>query len=396
MIGEQVRRYRNERGLSLAQLAKLSKLSKGFLSKVENGQSSLDERRSLLNVADALGVAPHQLTGQPYDPQTRQEDTVHAAVLDIRDVLHGNTVGERYTDPSDDLESVRRTTARVVALHDDCALHQYGPILADLLGDLYAFAADLDGGVRAESLPMLVTALNATRDLAHWAGEPDLAYLAADQAVLAARTAEDPPLVGYATFGLVHSLGHVDGKHARTRAATVAELGADELQAPAAGGGPTAEMYGMLHLVSAWSAQVAGDGQRADEHLHEADDVTRLTGEGTAHRLWFGPNNAAAWRLAIAVDRGGGDVPALARAVEPRLLPSRERRAGHWINVGRGMALDPATAAHAIPAFKKARRLAPLRTRANPFVHAVTERLVWEVSGSEVIEFARWLGVIAR
>jgi hypothetical protein len=56
----------------------------GFLSTSRNGLSSLDERPILHAVTDAVRVPVAKLTGQPYDPATRQAQTVRAAVADIR------------------------------------------------------------------------------------------------------------------------------------------------------------------------------------------------------------------------------------------------------------------------------------------------------------------------
>lgn len=398
MIGQNVRAVRVERGMSLATLATLSGLSKGYLSKVERGLANLDTRRSLLDVADALGVSPHRLTGQPYDPQTRQEQTVRTAVADLRDVLYGLTVadGPAADDgPGRDLDALRAAVARVSQLHSACSLDQVGLLLPALLADLHGHAA-AGGAARREALPLLVEALHAAWNLAHWAGQPETAYRAAEEAVVAAVEVGDPALLGFARFGMVHSLGHVDGRRARQRAAVLAVRGAEELQ-PHAAGGPAAEMYGMLHLTAAWSNLLVGDGRDVDAHVAEAAETAKRTGEGTAYRLWFGPTNLTAWRVALAVERGeGGRVPALTAGMNVQALPAQERQAGHLINVGRGLAQEPATAADAVTAFSRARRLTPMRVRLNPLVREVTARLVYDVGTPEVRRFAVWLGVIPR
>jgi transcriptional regulator with XRE-family HTH domain len=397
-IGQRIRAERAKQGLSLRQFATLSGLSKGFLSKVENGASSLDERRTLHAVADALRVPVAKLTGQPYDPMTKQEQTVRAALADIRDVLYGIDVGERYEDPARDLDALAVSVDRVSQLHSDCFLDKAGPLLAPLLDDLYGHAADRRGEVQQAALPLLVETLNVTRNVAHWAGEAELAYRASEQAVAAAALVEDPALLGFAQFGLVHSLGHVDGRHARLRAGALAVRGAEELQLHSGGAGPAAEMYGILHLTAAWSRVLSGAAADAEAHLQEATETARRTGDGQAYRLWFGPTNVAAWRVALAVEAGagGGRVRELAREVDVAALPARERQAGHWINVGRGLAQDPQTAPGAVEAFRRARRLTPMRTRLNPLVRGATERLWHEVGGPEVRQFAAWLGIIPR
>jgi hypothetical protein len=66
----------------------------------------------------------------------------------------------------------------------------------------------------------------------------------------------------------------------------------------------------------------------------EATGTAVRTGEGSAYKLWFGPTNVAAWRLSVAVERGDGGILELSRALDPAASPSKERQAGHWINVG--------------------------------------------------------------
>lgn len=398
MIGQRIRELRQQRGMSLATLAALSGLTKGYLSMVERGIRNLDHRRSLHAVADALKVPPNQLTGQPYDPATKQEITVRVAVTDIRDVLYGSSLGDLTEEPGRDLDQLAAAAARVADLHATCALDAAGPLIPTLLADLYAHTADPRGDVRQRALRLLVDSLHSAWDVAHWAGDADLAYRAAELAVETAGLVEDDPgLLGSAHFGLIHALGWVNGARARTRAAALAVRSADDLEPAAAAGGPAAEMYGMLRLVAAWSLLLAGSGGDTDAHFAEAEATARRTGDGSAYRLWFGPNNVAAWRIGIAVERGeGGRVTELAGAVNTAALPARERQAGHLINVGRGLAQEPRTAAQAVEVFRRARRLTPMRVRLNPYVREVTERLAWEVGGQEVRQFASWLGVIPR
>lgn len=402
MIGRNVRKIRTERGMSLRTLAALSGLTAGHLSRVERGLANLDRRRSLLDVADALRVAPNELTGQPYDPQTRQEQAVRVAVTDLRDVLYGwSADGELDEEldeerPGRDLSTLRAATERVDVLHADCALDTLGPLLPDLLTDLYGHAATGDAAARRDALTLLPVALHAASDLAHWAGEAETAYRASEQSVTAAEQVDNPALLGFARFGMVHALGHVPGRFARRRAGQLAARGADELQ-PHSTDGPGAEMYGMLHLIAAWSDLTNGTGADVDARIAEAQATATRTGNGRAYRLWFGPANVRAWQAALAVERGEAErVRGLAAGVDLDALSVPERKAGHLINVGRGLAQDAATAAEAVTAFRRARRLTPMRVRLNPHVREVTDRLMYEVGGPDVRGFASWLGVIPR
>lgn len=393
MIGANIKALRLQRGMSLRALATASGLSAGYLSKVERGLANLDRRRSLLDVADALHVSPRQLTGQPYDAQSRAEDAVRVAVADLRDILYGNSVG----DPSDeraarDLRALRAAVDTAADLYAHCAVVDLAGLMPSLLTDLYAHAS---GGPHAtEANRLLPEALNAAWNLAHWAGEAEVAHRAAEHAVTAAALDGDAALAGLAAFGLAHTLAHVNGPRARVRGARVAADAADAL-APHADRGAAAEMYGMLHLTAAWADLVAGTGANVDEHVVEAEATAARTGDGSYGRLWFGPSNVAAWRVALAVERGeGGLVPELAASVQLANLPAPERKAGHLINLGRGLAQEPATARQAMGAFRRARTLTPTRVRWNPHVRLTTEKLLYDVGGPDVRQFASWLGII--
>lgn len=397
MIGANVRAVRLERKMSLRALATASGLSAGYLSKVERGLANLDRRRSLLDVADALHVPPNRLTGQPYDPQTRAEELVRVAVADMRDVLYGSALGAAVEDvPGRDLPALRAAVDRAAGFYAECAVEPLAALLPTLLTDLYAQTGATDADDAAQAVALLPEALNAAWNLAHWAGEADVAYRAAEQAVTAAEHTGDPALIGFAAFGVSHTLAHVNGKRARVRGGQVAAAAADRLT-PHAAGGPAAEMFGMLHLTAAWADLLVGADDDVDQHVAEAAAAADRTGDGSYGRLWFGPSNVAAWRVALAVERGeGGRVPELARALNLDSLPAAERKAGHLINVGRGLAQQPATARDALSAFRRARRLTPTRTRWNPHVRLTTEQLLYEVGGSDVRAFASWLGIIPR
>ena len=80
-IGDQIRRFREERGLSLSQLATDAGVSKGYLWNLENDQEARrPSADTLYSVAKALGVTMSDLMGRkllpaaaPHVPQSLQE-----------------------------------------------------------------------------------------------------------------------------------------------------------------------------------------------------------------------------------------------------------------------------------------------------------------------------------
>jgi transcriptional regulator with XRE-family HTH domain len=392
-IGQRVRAARTRQGMSLARLADLTGLTKGYLSRVENGERSLDRRRTLLDVADALRVPVAELTGQPYAAETRSDQLVRVAVADVRDALQGTELGTAYEEPGRDLAALRHLTDRALQLSCDSAFPELGPMLPSLLTDLHGHSATDDEQTVRQALPILVDVLYCAQWLSKCSGENDLAWLASERALAAARAAEEPTLVGFAQYLRAQSLLRVGGR-ARFRAAAVARSAAEDLQ-PAAGPGPSGEVYGSLHLTAAWAQTVAGQPTRADEHLVEAGETAARTGNGQAFQLWFGPNNTRAWLVSMAVERGeGGRVLEMAAAVDRAALPSRGRRANHCVDVGRGLAQETKTRPQAIEWYLRAERLAPMLVRMDPFVRESVGDLLHTEGGYQVRSLARRMGLV--
>ncbi len=64
-IGRRLRSIRHGRRKSLRVIADLAGISAGHLSRIENGERALDRRSLTVALADALQVAPQELTGLP-------------------------------------------------------------------------------------------------------------------------------------------------------------------------------------------------------------------------------------------------------------------------------------------------------------------------------------------
>jgi transcriptional regulator with XRE-family HTH domain len=392
-IGQRIRAERSSRCISLAKLAALTGLSKGYLSRVENGERTLDRRRTLLDVADALRVPVAALTGQPYTAEVRNDSIVRTAVTDIRDALQGTELGDRYEEAGRDLDTLRHLTDRALRLSCAAAFQDLGPMLPGLITDLHAHAGGTDEQTVRRALPILVDALYAAQWMTKCAGENDLAWLAAERALAVARASEDPTLIGFAQFLRAQSLLRVGGR-ARFRAAAVASSAARELQ-PLAGPGPAGEVYGSLHLTAAWAQTVAGQPTRADEHLVEAGETAARTGDGRSFDLWFGPNNTRVWLVSMAVERGeGGRVLEMSRDIDQSALPSRGRRANHFLDIGRGLAQEPRTRPAAIDWYRRAERLAPMIVRMDPFVRESVGELLHTDGGTEVRALAKRMGLV--
>lgn len=92
-IGDRIRRYRREAGLSLSQLAASAEVSKGYLWSLENEPDKRPSAETLYAVAEALGVTMSALLGRrllvkrPTDVPDSLRDFAQAKGLPESDVL---------------------------------------------------------------------------------------------------------------------------------------------------------------------------------------------------------------------------------------------------------------------------------------------------------------------
>ncbi|MGH3625504.1 MAG: helix-turn-helix domain-containing protein [Sciscionella sp.] len=367
-IGATARRIRRWRGLSQQAAAELAGMSKANLSRIENGRQPVDRRSTLARLADALRVSPSELTGQPYKPSSEDEAVGHSAAPQLRAVLRDVELGELGDDEPP--RSVAELRAELESANQACAGSDYGA-----LGDTVpALVTELHQQVRAgsaEARRMLADALHVAFYLAKDLGHGDLAWMVAGHLRTAAEVTGDPAWGGLADFVRAHA---VLGIGARERGLALAERHAEQL---AAQRGPIGQVYGMLHLSAALQSAVTGRDGSAREHLAEAAETARNTGEGDFAGLYFGPTNVAVWELSLAVEQGEhGRVLELARGVDVTTIPSAGRQATFYGDIGRGLAGMRGHDQDAVAALRQAETVAPQRTRTNPHVREAVADLL--------------------
>ena len=223
------------------------------------------------------------------------------------------------------------------------------------------------------------------------------AYLAAQRAEEAAAMLGDPVQKGKADFMWLLTLPR-DGSWHRTLAA--AEHAASDLE-PHARDPLGRQVLGMLTLTASLSAASAQRGDSAAHWLDEAAAISaRVPDEPT--RTWqsFSPTNVAMWRVSVGVERGasGGAVLEMAQGVDLDLLePKASRRAGFLVDVGRGLAREPATGPEAVRWLRRAENAAPQRIRNSAAAHETVayllSRAVTMAGGRELRGMAARMGV---
>ncbi|MGH3904596.1 MAG: helix-turn-helix domain-containing protein [Pseudonocardiaceae bacterium] len=389
-IGERLRMIRRRRGLGLKIAADQAGISKQYLSCLERGERGFNRRGLLEDLAEAIGCSVADLTGQPYSLPDRQSADVAAAVAGISTVLHDTTLDDAPDVPVRPLPELARATALAHAHLDDARYGLAGQGLADLLIGLHVHTVTSSSEERTATLSMLAEACKVAYVLAKRTGQIELAGIAAQRGLDAARLAERPDLVGMLEMSRTSTL---IGLGARRRAAAVCGATLREISVfpgPTPDDTRVAEACGMLHLTTALIAARDGRPGDVDTHFAEARSLAAHTGERNHMHYHFGPTNLAAWELGLAVEAGTGPDAAERFAATPidlSVFASKGRVAYVHFDVARAWA--QAEGPHdqeAIRALDAADRLAPVRLRNDPLARDLVltldrraPRRVWEL-----------------
>ncbi|MEV6297863.1 helix-turn-helix transcriptional regulator [Actinoplanes sp. NPDC051861] len=344
-IGGNVAYWRKKRGKNQRVLAGLASMSQPYLSQIERGIRSVNNRGTLAALANALEVSIADLTGQPGDPNEPSRAAAAAHVPAIREALIRREFGE--------LEEPRHDVRQLMVAGGRYDFATVAPQLPNMLG-----------GLRGGDLVQVAHV--GVYTLKHL-GYADLAREAARLAVTEARELGDPAWIGIAEFIRILAMPP-EMPGAPTR---LAQRVADELQ-PHIGDPRVRQAYGMLHLHAGLRAAVDRRGDTAHDHLLEAGQAARSLGEpeddlGLA-RFAFGPTNVGFWEVAIELELGEPQ-----RAVEasdrvaPGRIPLANRQAPYFADVG--TALVQAGRDHeAIAAFLRSEAAGPQWFRLRPTV----------------------------
>lgn len=337
-IGRQVRAIRARRGISQQVLADRVGVSRGAIAKYEAGERPVDSRRTLLALAEALGVTIGDLTGHEQDKFDPSTAGFHAAVPAVETVLwaQGDVTDTRPARPLDELAAM---AVRATQLRADCQYAQLGPMLAPMLTDGYRHIRETPENPRAWDVfgniaYGVASALKAR-------GYPALAWTAVQEAERAAQHTANPAGLAGAAFNRSQILLSRPGAlpAALREAQGTAERLSGELRTVG-----DIETAGMLLLQS--SLVTAAMGEDPEPFLAEAtEQAQRLTAAAPATSLArnesFGPANVALWRMSAAMEqREPGRVLEIAPTLAPAELPNEGRHAQYFIEIGRAYAMQ--------------------------------------------------------
>ncbi|MDQ3987875.1 MAG: helix-turn-helix domain-containing protein [Actinomycetota bacterium] len=202
-IGRRVRQVRNARQKSQRVVAERAGISKSYLCRLEKGQRALNQRSLIVALADALKIAPSELTTLPVlaladgdtDPAVK---AVRRALIAVsHDVPGGEVVP---------VETLRTRVNALITAQRLCRHDQVGRDLPGLVRDLHTTIAT--GREVAELLGLAVLLhVQGSHAFLHDVGAP--ADLRGHAALLGRQAAEsngDPDMLGMAAFGSANGL----------------------------------------------------------------------------------------------------------------------------------------------------------------------------------------------
>ncbi|MBV8540225.1 MAG: helix-turn-helix domain-containing protein [Pseudonocardiales bacterium] len=366
-IGARLRLIRNSRRKSLRVVAGLAGISKSHLDRIERGETLLDRRSEIFALADALQVAPSELTRLPELPPANS-DTDSA-----EDAVRLSLMAVNHDQPGGQVSAVQVLRARVMAMLDArCRCDRQAEAAAalpELIRDVHTSIAA--GRDVAELLDL--TVLLHTQGTAGWlrvVGAPlDLREQAVTLAQQVARNRDTPITRGIATQGSVNVMltaGAVD----------LAQAALDSVTVPTSGP-ETTQLGGMLALsefLVAAADKRTGDAQAALEY---ATELARRTGEGNAYWMGFGPINVELWRMAGALEIGDHEqAVATAESPRPQAHPNLSRQAVYWLDYGRALTRVRGRHDDAVLALRRAERISPVHLHRNPLARDALALLV--------------------
>jgi transcriptional regulator with XRE-family HTH domain len=359
-IGLRIRRVRKDRKLTLAVVAGLAGISEGYLSKIECGKKPIDSRKRLIAIANALRVAPSDLTSLPVPAPANghTDSSIEAVRLALLAVTDGQPGGE--------VQSVEQLRHRYQAAVDG-HFEDRRAAVPGLIADLHTTLAQRREMAELLPLAVLLHAGPSGGFLDNAGASTELRWLNVMIARTLAEELEDPIMLGFVAnraTGVMRDSGAFDLAHARLDATTV-PIATNEGR----------HVSGMLALNRSLVAAAQGRPAESAAALDHAGELAART-TGDPFTIGFGPVNVGLWRMAAVLECGEPDEAIrIARTVNPQEHPFPARRAWYWMDYGRALT-SVRRRDDAARAMLRAEKLHPVKVLRTPFVRDTLVELV--------------------
>lgn len=394
-VGSRVRQIRHWRGMSLTATAGLAGMSYAYLSMIERGQRPVTKRSTLEALATALRVSPADLVDRPWErtPDQANQTDIGAVVA----ALDAYELGEDPGGPVRDwpeVEAAVRAAEDLLHVHTDYA--GLADLLPGLLGELhglYVRKPELRRQVLLGLIQAYMQTVALTRNFS--GGSDGLSLLAAMAMERCADELASPQWRAVATWERCFAAGSLNRGQQYRRAVGRAEELVPHLDKP-----EVFQAYGMLHLSAALAAAAQADRATAMTHLDEAGRLAERQDAEVGHfaKMWFGRANVGIWRVSIGLELGdSAKVVETARGVHVKAIPSPNRHAEFFAELGRAMLAEKRSRDDGLTMLLRAEKLAPQKLHANVFVREAVSDLLRvgkrEASGRELRGLAYRMGI---
>lgn len=335
-FGARLRAHRERAGKTRPVLGGLVGRSAEWVKALENGRLLPPRLPMLLHLAEVLGLTDlADLTGDQTLPVASVTRAGHPALDNVAAAMQRSPLP---VGPATRVEVLRGLVGQAWELWHRSTTERtaVAGVLPGLLSEAQGSARRLDGLARRQALVELARVYHlAQLYLAHQP-YPELVWLAADRAMLAAQDADDPAAIAAAGWYYAHVYRGAN----QIDAAEQVLVDAAALVDPAASGEQLTR-WGQAQLGIALGHGKAGRAGQAWRAWDAADGAASRLGSGYAHPwLMFGPAACATYAVTIETDlcRPGAAVRR-ADTMDYRALPSCTRRAAALIEAARAHVL---------------------------------------------------------
>jgi len=365
-IGQNLRQIRHARGKSLAVVAGLAGISTSYLSRLESGERALDRRSLIVSLANALEVAPSEITRT--SSSLAGEFAEDALLNDVRLALLSVSMEENRGQVQP-IEALDARAVEVLEAQRQCDYVLVGNRLPALVRDLHQ---TLDAGTDVQRVLRLLVMVHV-QGVQAWLGDIgaslDLAWQATTLAKQAAEQLDEPLYTAVSAFGTVFGLLGAGGFDMAARTLSSTDPGTDSDAAM--------QVSGMLALTSSLVSAAQRDPAERYTALEHAADLAEHTGEGNAMWFGFGPSNVGVWRMSVALEAGEhAEAARIATTVNPEALPSPTRQSAYWREYGRALARMPKQRDNAVAMLRRAELISPARIHRHPFMRSILAELL--------------------
>jgi transcriptional regulator with XRE-family HTH domain len=366
-ISRRLRQIRKSRGKSLVVIAGLAGMSKSKLDRMERGEVALDKLSEIVALANALQIAPSDLTRLPVPAPANGHtdsatDEVRLALMAVSRHRPGGQVIP--------VETLRTRMNAALIAGRQCRQADLASALPLLVRDVHT---SLAAGRDVAELLDLALMLHV-QGVSHWlreAGAP-LDLRRENDITLTYQLAEErdtPIALGLAAYGATRVM-----LAAGAFELAKAELAAIDVPTTTPESTQLAGMLALSHSLVAAADSHHADAAATAEH---AAELARHTGEGTAYGFGFGPTNVGLWRMEAVLEIGDHElVTVLAESLNPDVHPYRSRRSSYWRDYGRALARVQGRDHDAVMAFRRAETIHPHRVQRDPFAREVLAELL--------------------